>query len=206
MNTPKTIVRNVARVATLVLVLAAASVQARAQRTVRGQSLVSAAFMQTVSPPGATSVQGGEVLYGRYLPNSYWQAGAQYMPATGDGGIGCFTFAGGMMWRLAESRSRVFSLYLGGNALFGADFGDISKAVTDIVAEESSDSITSAPGDGDDEGVKTAFVYGIEPRVEVELYLFRKAALVLGVQIPIKMLTQQNNLSLRLSAGIRTCF
>lgn len=182
--------------------------EARAQRTVRGQSFISADFVKTLSPVLSRDAMGAELWYGRYLDTFYWQAGLQYMLGyikdSERQAPGCFTLSGGVMYRLAATRSRRLNCYIGGNALFGVEFADGNKAIADIMVDPytgaiSTDEVESAE-------YLTKVTYGLEPRFEVEFFLLKSAALVGGLSLPVKVQTQKDHVAGRVYAGVRVNF
>ena len=167
--------------------------EARAQRTIRGQSFISANFVKTLSPALSRDSMGAELWYGRYLDTFYWQAGLQYMPGyikdSERRAPGCFTVAGGAMYRLLSTRSRMFSCYIGGNALFGVEFADGNKAIADIMKDPVTGTIPVETVE--DSPYVTKVTYGLEPRFEVEFFPLKSAALVGGLSLPVKVQTQK---------------
>lgn len=182
------------------------SQEVAAQRTVSGQRMVSANFMKTFSPSGSGKVMGADAYFGQYLGTFYWQAGAQF---TGGKGVPvmCFNLSAGAMYRLFGTRNRMFNGYVGGNALVGVDFASGSKAVSDVIQSDDLGGVSVDDIDKSEEKVyETGFVYGLEPRVELEFFPFRAFALVGGVALPVKFKTQQDVVSGRLYVGLRLNF
>ena len=194
-----------------------------AQRTVQGQFFADVNYIHTVAPMSKPPVLGGELFVGQYLANCYWQAGFQMTPPTkksyltedGTGFVhqyGCFLASGGMMYRFFGTRNRVFSLYGGGNALFGLDFPDFGAAAQNVFVDKESGRISDKTED-----LKASIVYGLEPRLEAEIYFSRKAAVVLGVAVPVRISTKNNGtiteeyegtrlVTLRAFGGLRLAF
>lgn len=149
--------------AALCLMPAAAS----AQRTVSGQGMVS---LDGAWPHGAS------LCYGQYLPSSFWEAGAfaqwrstavndsytmPYMP------VGVF---GNWMYRLVGTRSRVFNLYTGAGVFLGWEFYDPGNDLPDFVSED----LTGG-----------TFLYGINAKIQAELFFTRTAAFLFTGTAPI---------------------
>ena len=86
------------------------------------------------------------------------------------------------------------------------DFDEVNGAVKEVIFDSESDSSASWTQGEDSTASHSAFTYGLEPAAELELFFTRKAALIAGVSIPVRLLTRQENLSLRASAGIRINF
>lgn len=187
----------------IVLSLFLTGLPARAQRTMKGQYFITGSFMKDFYPPTSTDVLGGEVFFGQYLGSFYWHAGLQYTPSYEKVAFGCFNVAGGAMYRLLETRSRMFNLYVGGDALFGCDYPGGRNVIRDIVVDEKTGAIKT--DDLPEEG-KTAIVYGLEPRIELEFFVLKKVALVGGASAPVKVKTQQEVLTGKFFAGLRVNF
>ncbi len=128
-------------------------------------------------PSGGFSLEGGQ-----YLLNSYWKAcvsavdwNQKVADSRGriDGAVFDhvhWTLAGGWMYRIAGAYSRKVSLYCGGCAFLGYNSYELFK---------------SLPEEMDAGYPSGEFIYGIRPEVDLEWFVFRKAAVVLGVQSPV---------------------
>jgi hypothetical protein len=193
-----------AAVCGIVLSLFLTGLPARAQRTMKGQFFLTGSFMKNFYPAAGTDVLGGEVYFRQYLGSFYWHAGLQYTPSYEKVPMGCVNLAGGAMYRLLETRSRMFNLYVGGDALFGCDYPGGRNVVADIVVDDKTGAIKT--DDVPDDSGKTAIVYGVEPRIELEFFLLKQVALVAGASAPVKIRTQQDVLSGRYFAGLRVNF
>lgn len=179
-------------------------IPARAQRTMKGQFFITGSFMKNFYPAPSTDVLGGEVFFGQYLGSFYWHAGLQYTPSYEKVPMGCVNLAGGAMYRLLETRSRMFNVYVGGDALFGCDYPGGRNVVEDIVVDDKTGAIKT--DDVQDGSGKTAIVYGVEPRIEFEFFVLKQVALVGGASAPVKVKTQQDVLTGRFFAGLRVNF
>ena len=199
----KTVLKAAALCGAIVSLLLLSGGEASAQRTVSGQFFVSGDFMAAVHPAGS-GVTGGEVFVGQYRGSFYWSAGVQFTTATEKAAFGCATAAGGVMYRFVETRSRFFNMYAGGLVLLGADYARGRKPVEDLVVNPDTGAIDTS-GEDVPEG-KTQLVVGVEPRVEIELFPFGGFALVGGVSLPLKFVTQQDVFSARVYAGLRLNF
>ena len=178
---------------------------ASAQRTVWGQRMVSVHFMKNLFPSASAKVMGGEAYYGQYFSSFYWQAGAQFTAGTKEVPVNCFNVSGGAMYRVFGTRSRMFSMYVGGNALVGVDFTSGNDAFKEVVSSDSG-SVTIPVDDGDEKKYGTGFVYGIEPRLELEFFPFKTLAIVGGAALPVKFKTQQDIVTGRFYVGARLNF
>ena len=86
------------------------------------------------------------------------------------------------------------------------DFDEVNGAVREVISDGGTDS-SATWSQGDDGSVRhSSFTYGLEPAAELELFITRKAALVAVASLPIRLLTRQETLSLRASAGVRINF
>ena len=177
--------------------------EARAQRTIAGQMFVSADFMAAVHPRGS-HVVGGEAFVGQYRGAFYWMGGLQHTPATERVNVGCTDVAGGVMYRLVDTRNRMLNIYAGGLALVGLDYPKGRKPVEDLIVNPDTGAIDTS-GEGAP-SARTAFVVGVEPRLELEVFPVGGFGLVGGVAAPLKFVTQQDVLSIRLYAGLRVNF
>ena len=129
-----------------------------------------------------------------------WSASVRgIVPTRGE--FGSISAEGAWLYRVAATRNRALNFYCGGGAFLGVDFDEVNGAVQEVI----SDSGTWTQGE-DSTASHSAFTYGLEPAAELELFFTRKAALIAGVSIPVRLLTRQENLSLRASAGIRINF
>ncbi len=177
--------------------------EARAQRTIAGQMFVSADFMAGVHPAGS-HVVGGEAFVGQYSGAFYWMGGLQLTPATDRVDIGCTDVAGGVMYRLVDTRNRMLNIYAGGLVLVGLDYPKGRKPIEDLVVNPDTGAIDTS-GEGAS-SARTAFVVGVEPRLEMEVFPVGGFGLVGGVSAPLKFVTQQDVFSIRLYAGLRVNF
>lgn len=177
--------------------------QAKAQRTVWGQPFFTVNFTHGFTPANASKVMGLEAYYGEYKENHYWQAGVEFTLHSKVEPVSCFVGSYGLMYRLSSNSSRSFNIYVGGNVFMGVDFK--TKKVSDeevIISDDSYD--TEEETEVKEYGSK--FVYGIEPRIEFEIFLSRNTAFILGANAPIKFKSQQDKASGRGFAGIRVNF
>ncbi len=192
------------RLLAAVFVVVACQLEAGAQRTMRGQWYGGAVATCTLSPKAGRH-PGFGIEAGRYTMTARWSASVRgIIPAGGD--FGSLTASGVWMYRAAATQNRALSFYCGGGAFLGVDFDDVNGAVKEVLSDGGTDS--SATWTQGEEGTArhSAFTYGLEPTAELEIFLTRKIALVAGASIPVRLLTKQETLSLRASAGIRFNF
>ena len=178
--------------------------KAEAQRTMRGQWYADAVATCTLSPK-AGSHPGFGIEAGRYTMTARWSASVRGIVPTG-GEFGSITVGGSWLYRVAATRNRALSFYCGGGAFLGVDFDEVNGAVQEVISDSGTDSSATWTQGEDSTASHSAFTYGLEPVAEMELFFTRKAALVAGVSVPVRLLTRQENLSLRATAGFRINF
>ncbi len=207
--------------------MALSTVSACAQRTMNRQFFVNADYLMTLHPGDETGVNGMEVFAGEYLRNFYWNIGFQLYPRLNRINLGCVNVAAGAMWRPFSTRDRMFSMYIGGNLIAGADFSG-PHVINDIISGSSDDSSSEVSTESvnpsevstepvnptEEEGTEvpvehkssTQAVYGLSPRIEFEFFPLRKVAVVAGVEAPFKLRAQSSNFSLKGFVGLRVNF
>ena len=183
----------------LVAVLLTVAGEARAQRTAEGSLAVGLAPM--VSAYAVPS--GGMDLYvGGYARSSFWKAGVRAVDwnhrIAADTGVEhdvlfdhiAWSAYGGWLYRLAGTYSRVFNIYLGGSLFIGLNQYEAFR----VLPEELS---TDMP--------QVEFAYGAVPELEMEVFMGRSAALVIGVQCPVTIGTsiKSDTWNLTGSVGVR---
>ena len=192
------------RLLALAVILIANAPMTQAQRTMRRQWYADASATCTLSP-NAGSHPGFGIEAGRYTMTARWSASIKGIVPTG-GEFGSLTAGGAWLYRVAATPNRAFSFYCGGGAFLGVDFDEVNSAAKEVISDDSADSSASwTQGEGGTTS-HSAFTYGIEPAAELELFFTRKSALVAGLSVPIRLLTRQETLSLRATAGIRINF
>lgn len=161
------------------------------QRTMRGESFVSAGVHTPfMSPYG----WGASLSYGQYLLGAYWNAGLTatgYTFTRGDGLPSEYVHAGAFgewMYRLAGTRSRALSVYAGGGAFIGYEAEDPWQRLSEW----------ECPGFPDG-----SFLYGLWPAVELEIFPMRRLALVFTGRAPVNFTSPHGWLHLQAGAGIR---
>ncbi len=162
-----------ASLAMILLCLISSICSAHAQRTMKGQGILTAG-----ATSGITRMldMGAEVGYGQYLLRGYWYTAAsvashkirtsgaylmRYIDLLGGGGY---------MHRLVSTRSRSISLYAGGGAFLGYEIYD--------PAGELPSSISTGLAAG-------SFLYGISARAEVEFFITGRLAVSASVCAPV---------------------
>jgi hypothetical protein len=134
------------------------------------------------------------VSYGRYLLDAYWKASASVVPrgvqlSTGDRMDLLGIRAGAdYMHRIATVRSRAFSLYGGCGAFIGYELYDPAGRLPG--------NIVTGLGDG-------AFIYGIDPGIEAEVFLSRRLAFTAGCTMPLTFGSVSRWLRINATAGLR---
>ena len=146
---------------------------AHAQRTMKGQGMITTGASSSI-----TRMQdiGAELGYGQYLLRGYWYSAAgvsthkirtsgSYLMRFID-----FIGGGGYMHRLVSTRSRSISLYAGGGAFLGYEIYDPLK--------ELPSSISTGLAAG-------SFLYGISARAEVEFFITGRFAIAASLSAPV---------------------
>ena len=145
-------------------------------------------------PSGGLGIEAGQ-----YLLRSLWKvelravdwnqkvAGETDETATAEGGeeveaVGeaapvyfdhvLWNLSGNWMYRLLASYDRRFNLYVGAGAFVGLNKYEVFHKLPEEM-----------PGEFHDE----EFVYGAEPRLDIEIFPFRRTAIVLGLQSPFTL-------------------
>ena len=167
---------------TSILLVYMGAITASAQRTAPGKVFIG--LDQYASgysiPSGGAGIEAGQ-----YLISSYWKAGIRavdwnqkYASSAGaDAGPQWFdhilwNLSGSWMYRLAGTYSRRFNLYVGAGAFLGLNQYEVFKKL---------------PSELQGEFPKVEFVYGVEPSIDIEVFPFRRVALVLGIQSPVTL-------------------
>ena len=165
----------------LVAVLLSVAGEARAQRTAEGSLAVGIAPMVSAY---AVPSGGLDIYVGGYARSSFWKAGVRAVDwnhrvnaATGVDHPDLFDHIawsayGGWLYRLAGTYNRVFNIYLGGSLFLGLNQYEAFR----ILPEELT---TGLP--------QVEFAYGAVPEFEMEVFMGRSAALVVGVQCPVTL-------------------
>ena len=183
-------------ICTATILLWASGIQeASAQRTSQGNAFVGISpYVSGYSiPSGGLGVEAGQ-----YLLHSYWKVELRAVDwnqkIAGDGDEAeeavpeegtdiveeetasvyfdhiLWNLSGSWMYRLLASDDRRFNVYVGAGAFLGSNQYEVFHQLPE-----------ETPGEFPSE----EFVYGAEPRVEIEFFPFRRTALVLGVQSPL---------------------
>jgi len=176
-----------------VLLILAAVLSASGQRTSKGQFYVGADWGTTVYPkPMSYHVINVEA--GQYMLFGKWQAGVTYSTRDAYGIVSVLAHAGSM-YRFCASRSRIVNFYGGGDMIMGADF--CSEQISVLVPDDDGTSKTEV------REAKTGFVWGLNPKLELEVFPFTRMAFYMGVSLPVKFSTQQKAFSIVPYFGVR---
>lgn len=165
--------------------------EARAQRTMRGESLLSAEVHYPFSKPYWL---GADLTYGQYLLSSYWKAGVSVTeysyPLEDDLSMGYLHAAayGEWMYRLVGTRSRFFNMYGGGGAFLGY---------------EGVDAFSLLPAEAKEGFGSGYFLYGVSMSLEMEVFFSKRVALILGGRLPLNFSSQFGWFHYQVGAGIR---
>ena len=165
--------------------------EANAQRTMRGEGLLTAGAHYPFSGP---YWMGVDLSYGQYLLGSYWRAGVdvtEYTHGLPDDIPMSYLQAvasGDWMYRIAGTRSRVLNLYAGAGLFLGYEAADPWSLLPEDYRED------FAPG---------VFIYGARLCLETEIFLSRRVAFVLGGRMPLCFPSQFGWFRYDAGAGIR---
>lgn len=165
--------------------------EAHAQRTMRDQNLLT---VQMQTPCTGARHFGGSLTWGRYMLDAYWRTSVSVVPrgvalSTGhDMDVLGVRAGGAYMHRLASVRSRAFSLYGGCGAFIGYELYDPAGRLPG--------NIVTGLGDG-------AFIYGIDPGIEAEVFLSRRLAFTAGCTMPLTFGSVSRWLRINATAGLR---
>lgn len=146
---------------------------------------------------------GGELSYGQYLLSSYWFGAAAFhdrierdVPSGEKIHFPRLEARGGMLYRLLSSYNRAVSLYVGGDAFIGVEMLDLFGTLSPPVRRSLLNN-----------GYKSfQLIYGAAPRLELELFLSPRFALVAGARAPLTFGTRFPLIGWELSAGGRLNF
>ena len=173
------------------LLFVASGMEARAQRTMRGESLVSVGVHYPFSSP---YWMGVDFSYGQYMLKSYWKAGVcatQYTHHISEEVPMCYLHAvayGEWMYRLVGTRNRALGVYAGGGPFLGYEASDPKKLVADFYK------------DGIAEG---SFLYGVNVSLEMEIFLSRRVAIILDGRLPMNFSSSLGWFHYQAGAGLR---
>ena len=188
----KTGLRKTTLVGVTVLILCAGTgMEARAQRTMRGESLISAGAHYPFSAP---YWMGADLSYGQYLLSSYWKAGVcatEYStPLDEEVSMGYLHAAayGEWMYRLVGTRNRCLSLYGGGGAFLGY---------------EAIDAWDLLPAERKEEYASGYFLYGLSVSLEIEIFFCRSVAVTIGGRLPMNFSSQFGFFHSQVGVGLR---
>ena len=147
--------------------------EAQAQRTMNDRNLLTGEYAAQFS---SVKDFGINLSWGRYLLDGFWNVSASGVSSalqlsTGDR-LGLFTLRaeGGYLHRIASTRSRGLNLYAGGNAFIGYEVYDPWDRLPA--------NINTGLGTG-------AFIYGIRPRLEAEVFITKRLAIVISGSAPL---------------------
>ena len=168
--------------------------EARGQRTMKAQP-----FFDLSLQTSFTSF-GGELSYGQYTMHGYWTASADFLnrhaSLVDSGGTSCpvdYSHAvaqGFYMYRLFSDMSRRFCFYGGAGVFLGAEIVDI---------------FNKKPNGGHIP-VSNCFLYGIQPRLSLELFVTDRTALIFHGGLPINFSSEISRFGFLCGIGARFNF
>lgn len=177
---------------TALMLCVAPGVEASAQRTMRGENLITVEGSYPFTGPYGW---GADLTYGQYLLSSYWKAGASvstYSATFTDGQPLPYLHAcahGGWMYRLVGTRNRVFNLYGGAGAFLGYEAVDPKGLVPE---EYKGEDFSSG-----------RFLYGVQVSLEMEIFFSRRVALILGARAPMNFSSPYGWFHYQVGGGLR---
>lgn len=191
MNTNRTGLKLTAGMFAAILMMNLGSQDSYAQRTMNDRNILTAGCAASFS---SVKDFGGCISWGRYLLDGYWEVSASAVPrgmalSTGNR-MDMLTVRaeGGYMHRIAATRSRSFNLYTGGSAFIGYEIYDPVRRLPS--------NINTGLGEG-------AFVYGIRPSVEAEVFLTRTLAIIIRGSAPLTFSSLSGWLRVNAGVGLR---
>lgn len=175
-----------------VMLLGAAAAPASAQRTAKGEFSLS--LDGCFIPMNGF---GGDIRFGIYTMTGFWDFGIDIrnlsltlsgpdvaIPASS---LGCDARAG-YMYRLTNTRDRTINLYAGGGISLGAaPFFTSEEGMSEL-------GFTDTP---------VPFVYGLYPKVEVEIFFSRTVAFDVALAAPFNFYTKNYNILQRMNGIVR---
>lgn len=152
------------------LSLAFLSFPASAQRTMSGQPSLHISVLY--NGPSVCA----EVFFSRYALGGFWHVGVegkQYNVPVSTGGILDYihtVVSSGYMYRVAGTRNRLVNYYMGGRVFMGVEMVDPFRRLSAYLST----------------GLKDySFLYGLSPRMDLEIFITRRCAFLLSVGLPI---------------------
>ena len=147
--------------------------ECKAQRTMIDRNLLTAEYAMQFS-----SVRdfGINLSWGRYLLDGFWEVSVSGistgMPLSTGDRMKLFTIRteGGYLHRIASTRSRGLNLYAGGTAFIGYEVYDPWSTLPQ--------NVNTGLGSG-------AFIYGIRPRLEAEIFISKRIAIIICGSAPL---------------------
>lgn len=167
---------------------AVSSGSAWAQRTMQGQSFLSADCLSDFDRLGA------KIAFGQYTLGGFWETGANahFYDAVTNTGYSLeymHTYAsGGYMFRLAQTRKRSINLYTGGGVFFGCEILDpLGKLPREIVFN----------------GNRSEFLYGIYAGLSSEFFVTERLSLLIDAFVPLNFSSRIRLLNYDVGLGLK---
>lgn len=176
---------------TVILTHICTSIPAEAQRTMKGQSYIGG---QCVMSCDARLPVGGEITFGRYMLDSHVKGRISLCPDSR--GLSSshrmsylpVTVGADWMYRAAETYSRDICLYVGGGIFLGWEFYDPLRRLPRYI----------------DTGLgRSAFIYGVSPKIEAEFFISTTVAIIIGAAMPVAVSSGAEIVRTHLGTGIR---
>jgi len=143
---------------------------ASAQRTMSGQPSLHISVLY--NGPSVCA----DAFFSRYTLGGFWHVGVegkQYNVPVSTGGILDYihtVVSSGYMYRVAGTRNRLVNYYMGGRVFMGVEMVDPFRRLPAYLST----------------GLKDySFLYGLSPRMDLEIFISRRCAFLLSVGLPI---------------------
>lgn len=188
----------------LVLLFIGVNSNVFAQRTANGQYFVDVSAASSIL---STPSLGGSISGGSYLLSARWDAGVE-MLVKKDKTLYYPTYASAsLLFRLCSNSTRAISLYLGLGGLMGAEITTPEAPTSDVGYGNAGGSGVDINFDEVYEAEQApsniAFIYGFQPKLEAELFIFKKAALIASVKAPLTFGSAHQVLNVTGNIGFR---
>ena len=175
-----------------------------AQRTANRQYHVD---INTTASILATPSLGGSIMGGQYLLSSRWEAGLELLVKRNKTLYYPTYISASYLFRLCSNSTRSINLYAGLGGLLGAEittpeppaadtgYGNAGGSGVDINFDEvyEAEQATS----------ELAFIYGFQPKIEAEVFILRRMALVASIKAPLTFGSAHQILNVTGNIGLR---
>ena len=137
---------------------------------------------------------GGEITFGRYMLDSHVKGSISLCPdsrglsTSHRMGYLPVTVGADWMYRAAETYSRDICLYVGGGIFMGWEIYDPLRRLPRYI----------------DTGLgRSAFIYGVSPKIEAEFFISTTVAIIIGAAMPVAVSSGAEMVRTHIGTGIR---